>query len=521
MFVNARTLPQRFAVNVDICIVGAGAAGITLARDLSGGHRRIAVLESGNFEYEAATQALYAGEVMGQAYMPLDRDRLRYFGGSTNHWEGSCRPFDALDLADWPIGVDALEPFYRRAHEVCQLGPYTFDPLDWSVDEARPLELGSGARLKNGVFQYSPPTRFGTVYRDDLAAAPDVTVYLNANLVQIETNDSARSVTGLEIACLNGIRGRARAKYYVLAAGGIENARLLLNADRVQKSGLSNGFDLVGRYFMDHPFVPLSATIVAHAASPEMRFYDHHAVRGQHIEGYICASDEVRRKEQLPPFAIGIRPAGVAADADAADAGVGSMKLPPALRNLLSEEFANQLTYYLPRGLDRLEAPVKWVNQKMWRNPPGHYNAVYLCGPPPDPESRVTLTNTVDALGMRESRLDWHLPADFERTMQRALELLGQELGRTGVGRLRIESSATTGYDPLKDLGIGHHQMGTTRMHNDPHHGVVDADCRVHGIGNLFIAGSSVFTSYACDDPTLTIVALALRLSDHLKSALS
>ena len=514
MFVDARTLPPKFVIDVDICIVGAGAAGITLARNLSGGNRRIALLESGNFDFDANTQKLYAGEVVGQAYTPLDRDRLRYLGGSTNHWQGSCRPFDALDLADWPFGVDELAPFYRQAHDICQLGPHTFEPLDWSTDEARPLELGEGASLKSGVFQYSAPTRFGTVYRNDLAAAPGLTVYLNANLVQIDTNDAGSGVTSLEVACLNGKRGRARARYYVLAAGGIENVRLLLNADRVQKSGLGNEYDLVGRYFMDHAFVPLAATIVAQAASPQMSFYDHHLVRGQIIEGYICASDEVRRREQLPPFAIGIRPAGVETTA-----GVAHMKLPPALRNLMSENFANHLTYYLPRWLDRLETPVTWINQRLWHNPPGAYTTVYTCGPEPDPASRVTLTNTVDALGMRESRLEWRLPADFEHNMQRAHELLAQELGRTGTGRLRIESSATTGYDPIKDLGEGHHHMGTTRMHDDPRRGVVDADCRVHGIGNLFIAGSSVFPSYACDDPTMTIVALALRLSSHLKSA--
>src|ERR1039457_3610810 len=513
MFVDARTLPQRFAIDADICIVGAGAAGITLARDLSGGNRRIAVLESGNFDFDPDTQKLYAGEVVGVAYPPLDRDRLRYLGGSTNHWDGSCRPFDALDLADWPIGPQVLEPYYRRAHDICQLGPYTFDPQDWSTPEARPLQLGPGTKLKNGLFQYSPPTRFGTVYRNDLAAAEGVTVYLNANVVQIDTNEAYSNVTGLEPACLNAKRFHARAKYYILAAGGIEIARLMLNADRVQKAGLRNGFDLVGRYFMDHADVPCAATILSDAARPELRFYDHHVVRGHIIEGYFCATDEVRSKEQLPPFAIGIRPAG--ADEDI---GVGNITLPPALRKLMSDRVANAFNYNLPRWLNRLEAPATWVYERMWREPPGTFITVHSCGPDPDPQSRVSLTDTVDALGMRESRLNWRLPPDFERKMQRAHELLGQELGRTGLGRLRIESSTTTGFDPLQNLGEGNHHMGTTRMHEDPHQGVVDADCRVHGISNLFVAGSAVFPSYACDDPTLTIVALALRLSDHVKS---
>jgi hypothetical protein len=162
-------------------------------------------------------------------------------------------------------------------------------------------------------------------------------------------------------------------------------------------------------------------------------------VRGHILEGYFCATDEVRSKEQLPPFAIGIRPAG--ADDNI---GVGNITLPPALRKLMSDRVANAFTYNLPRWLNRLEAPATWVYERMWREPPGTFITVYSCGPDPDPQSRVSLTDTVDALGMRESRLNWRLPPDFERKMQRAHELLGQELGRTGLGRLHIESSTTT-----------------------------------------------------------------------------
>jgi hypothetical protein len=280
--------------------------------------------------------------------------------------------------------------------------------------------------------------------------------------------------------------------------------------------GLGNQYDLVGRYFMDHPFLPHAAIIHGPVDSPLMRFYAQHAVRGRTIEGYFAPSDDVRRREGLMPFAIGVRPSG-----GPTDAGVGNMKLPQSLRAMMSDEFANRLTYYLPRWIDRLESPATWVYDRLWREPPGKYSTVISCGPPPDPQSRVTLISSLDALGMRQTRLDWRLPSDFERQVQRAHELLAQELGRTGFGRVQFESSAATGYDPMKDLGEGHHHMGTTRMHADPRQGVVDADCRLHGVGNLFIAGSSVFTDYACDDPTMTIVALALRLSDHLKSTLT
>ncbi len=514
MFVDAKKLSKNFTVDADICIVGAGAAGITLARDLAGRNRTVALFESGGLEFDADTQALYAGAVVGHDFTPLDRDRLRYLGGTTNHWEGSCRPFDSLDLADWPIGLDVLEPYYQPAHEICQLGPYSYDPTDWSSEDARPLPAAADANLKCGVLHFSPPTRFGTAYRNDLASAEGLSVYLNANLVDIETNDSADKVTGVKLACLDGKQFRARARHYVLAAGGIENARLLLNANRVQKAGLGNQFDQLGRYFMDHPYVIGGATILADPSSPELRFFDKRAVRGSVVEGYLCATDELRRREHLPPFAISIFALG----------GPGSdpekIELPQALRRRMSDAHANQIEYYLSHTVNRLEMPASWLYDKLWHEPPGSFTTFYICGPDPDPQSRVTLAADVDALGMRKIQLNWRLPDNLEQQMQRAHELLGQDLGRAGVGRLRIESSAT-GHDPMQNMGHGHHHMGTTRMHNDPRHGVVDADCRVHGIGNLFIAGSSVFPTYACDDPTMTIVALALRLSHHLKSLAS
>lgn len=512
MIVDAKTLPKNFQIEVDTCIVGAGAAGITLARDLGGRNRSIALIESGGFEYDADTQALYSGAVVGHPYTPLDRDRLRFLGGTTNHWEGACRPFDALDLEGWPFGADVMDPYYRRAQEICQLGPYTYDPKDWATEAALPLQLDAGANMKSGIFQVSPPTRFGTAYRGDLNSTQNLTVYLNANLVEIKTNESAEEVTGLGLTCLDGKRFAIRARRYVLATGGLENARLLLNANEVQKAGLGNQFDQVGRYFMDHPYVVGGGTVVGDTSRPELRFYDRRVVRGSIVQGYFSAADQVTRRERLPPFAISLFALDVTGGPE-----VREIVLPQVLRRMLSEAAANQGSYYLSRAAGALEVPAKWLYNKMWRDPPGNFTTFYICGPDPDRQSRVTLTDQVDALGMRRLQLDWRLPDNFESQMQRAHHLLGEDLGRAGLGRLRIESSAT-GANPMSTISNGHHEMGTTRMHLDPKQGVVDADSKLHGIRNLFLAGSSVFPTYACDNPTMTIVALALRLSDHIKS---
>jgi len=511
MIIDAKKLAPNFTAEAEVCIVGAGAAGITLARDLAGSNRKVVLMEGGDLSYTPESQQLYAGDVIGHSSIPLDMDRLRFFGGTTNHWSGSCSPFWQSDFEDWPFGLETLEPYYRRAHAICQLGPYTYNPEDWNMEQARALNFPPGSRFESGVFQYSPPTRFGSVYRDDLASSSNVTVYLNANLIDIETAESGREATSLQLACLDGKRFQARARQYVLAAGGVENARLLLSSSKVRAAGLGNEYDLVGRYFKDHPYVRAGGTIVADSARPDLWFYTQHFVGKTQIEGYIRATDEVMRTEGLPPFAIGFRPPELLTP------DFGGFTLPAGLRERLSTDAANSLTYFVQRLSLDVESAWDYLHYKVWRKPPGLFTTLYICGTEPDPLSRVTLGSSVDALGMRRPVLDWRLPSDFEITMRRAHELLAEELGRMGVGRLRLESAAT-GHDPMQDVSNGHHQMGTTRMHRDPRQGVVDEHCRVHSLANLYIAGSSVFPSYACDNPTMTIVALALRLSDHLRS---
>jgi choline dehydrogenase-like flavoprotein len=514
MIVDAKSLPQQFTIEADICIVGAGAAGITMARDLAGGRMRVALLEGGDMSLTPDSQHLYAGDVIGHAHTPLEFDRLRFFGGSTNHWSGSCRPFQAGDFEGWPFGLEIMEPFYRRAQVICQLGPYTYKAEDWQSEQAIALKFQDGSRLQNGVFQYSPPTRFGTVYQDDLASASNVTVYINANVVDIETRHGGNEVTGLAVACFGGKRMRAQAQQYVLAAGGIENPRLLLNSNKDRTAGLGNEFDLVGRYFMDHPFVQGAATVLAHSPRPEFQFYDQRNIGGHGVEGYMAPTDEARRQEQLLPCAISLR------RVEPIDSDFGGFAVPEGLRKRLGENAANSLTYAVSQLMIDADTSWDWIYSKLWRRPPGIFTTVYICGPDPDPESRVTLSGSVDAFGMLRTVLDWRLPSDFESKMRRAHEILGEELGRIGIARLRMESSAT-GKDPMQDLSNGHHHMGTTRIHQNPRQGVVDEHCRVHALTNLYIAGSSVFPTYACDDPTMTIVALALRLSDHLKSLAS
>ncbi len=361
------------------------------------------------------------------------------------------------------------------------------------------------------MFQNSPPTRFGTVYRDDLARPETVAVYLNANLVDIETNANASLVKRLRIACLAGPQFWAEAPVFVLAAGGIENARLLLNADKVERAGLGNGNDLVGRFFMDHPNIAKTANIVFSARYPNFAFYDYHRVRGIKIYGFLTLTAETLRREGLPNFYLGLDK-GQLADESASVASLRSI-----YKSLRGGHWPDHLGFHLRRVVGDLDGLATTLYERALHREPPLFSTFYSCECPPDPASRVSLVAERDALGLRRAELDWRLPGDFAATMQRAHRLIGEELGRLGLGRLRINTAETT-QDPMSAIENGHHHMGTTRMHRDPKQGVVDADCRVHGKANLFIAGSSVFPTYSHDDPTMTIVALALRLADHLKA---
>lgn len=487
MLHDARSLPPGTNLETDVCIIGAGAAGISLARALIGSGFRVCILESGGFDPDPADQALAAGENTGLPYHPLEQMRLRRFGGTTNHWSGWCRPPRAFDFqhrswipgSGWPFTLDELKPYLRSAHELCQLGPYDYRPENWAdAPERQPLKFADG-RVLTAVIQYSPPTRFGRTYRADLENAGNVAVWLHANAVRIETDETARSVTHLEAACLNGPRFTVTARHYVLAAGGIENARLLLESDHRQRGGLGNGNDLVGRYFMDHIKFEAAQFQPARSDLP-MGYYQRHVVRGVRMKGSLCFSEELLRREELLECYFEFEPPRRTPDATGG-----------YVAGMLS---------------DTMGAPVPW-------------SVILRLDPAPNPDSRVRLGDHRDALGMRVVRLHWRFGEMERRSFDRAARLLAAEIGRSGLGRLRLTSFDDGQWPPPPGIAVptGFHHMGTTRMHRDPKRGVVDENGRVHGVGNLYVAGASVFPNYE-GYPTLTLVALALRLAAHLRT---
>jgi choline dehydrogenase-like flavoprotein len=521
LFIDARDLPDGHLIECDLCIVGAGAAGITIAREFIGSATKVAVIESGGFQPDEETQALYEGDVIGFPYDSLETMRLRYFGGTTNHWAGNCRPLDEIDFlkraslphSGWPFRRSELVPYYERAAAVCGVAPFDFDGATWANNGPGVPFSFDATKLISGVSHKSAPVRFGTEYRPDLEGAENIVVYLHGNITDIETNETAENITSLEGKCLTGTSFAVRARAYVLALGGIENARLLLVSNGVEKPGLGNSNDLVGRFFMEHPHL-VSAEILLSDRFRDLGFYASRPVEGRVVRGVVALSPELIENEQLTNLYFNLRPVRHRSDGEKSAIAI--------MAHLDEWDLPDDFWTHLGNVISDLDDVADAAYRKITDAPRPVDNLGVHCRiePVPDPDSRISLQGERDALGMPRVRLSWN-PGDLAlKSLKRGIEVLALEVGRLGLGRLRFSFDPESDEWPERVKLSGHH-IGTTRMHEDVRQGVVDAQCRVHSVNNLFVAGSSVFPTSGCNNPTLTIVALALRLADHLKANIS
>lgn len=549
MFINARHVEEGTTIEADLCIIGGGPAGITIARALAGGPLNVCLLESGGPEEEDATQALAEGEVTGRPYYPLDETRFRVFGGSSGRWAGWCRPLDPHDLeqrdwiphSGWPIGWPELAPHLRTAAQLCQLDQPDFDPGHWF--DSIPELYGShftGDGIRTVIWQGSPPTQFGTAYREELKRARNVSVYLYANAVELESQGAGAHVSGVRVASLNGGRFQVRARAYVLAAGAIETARLLLASNAENPAGLGNDHDLVGRYFMEHPHVVtgrLRLTPETSGNRPLLPAVDR-ALGGAYarmalqrpsgnIKVAYSLEPEVQRREHLLNFSTHLTTGSYERREDSEayhslKLVVGNFRSP----RRVAEQIRNRA---LPAGLGRhvknlvtnLDEVASTLAQEVVQRPT-HLELFTQSEQSPNPDSRVMLSPERDELGMPRVRLDWQLSDLDKRSIRRSQELVGARLQAAGLGVLEAEEWLLAEDDRWgATLHGGHHHLGTARMSEHPDKGVVDPTGRVHGTDNLFVSDSSVFPTGGYANPLLTIVALAVRTADHLRSVLS
>ncbi|OWW21119.1 FAD-dependent oxidoreductase [Noviherbaspirillum denitrificans] len=532
MFIDTRRVEQGTVVQSTVCIIGGGVAGITLAMELDKQGIDVCLLESGGFAPDDGTRDLYRGEDVGEwRYNFADGSRSRFLGGSSNCWGGWCRPLDPwdfekrdwIDHSGWPFGLDELAPYYDRTHSLLKLGPNNFDPEFWERSIGRPdvrrIPLVTG-KIRDTISQFSPPARFGKLYRETLKRSQRIRVYLYANATNIDTDRLGQNVTRIQVATLTGRTIDVVAKHYVLSTGGIENARLLLASNRMLPCGLGNGNDLVGRFFMDHPRLLTGSIRFADAwARNKLSDVKYHymnaavAAHGTHVAHQFALTPEVLQEEGILNARVWFNSIFPGEGSEGAQA---LFRIKQAMLQKDQEDWnlGKDILTMVTHPLDTLGYGYTRLFQPRWLIKGVKFQLIVE--PEPDPNSRVMLSpSQKDQLGMNRVRVDWRLTSKVKRTFDRTLALLADDMRKSGVAQVELDPPVEGRKWPSDLEGTWHH-MGTTRMHDSPKYGVVDRNCRVHGMSNLFVAGSSVFPTAGANFPTITLAALAFRLSEHL-----
>jgi choline dehydrogenase-like flavoprotein len=508
----------------DVCIIGSGAAGITLAREFIGTQHSVLMLEGGGNSFEKFSQDPYRSLVTGLPHGGIHEGRVRILGGSTTLWAGQALRLFDIDFAKrdwvpysgWPIDRTTLDPYYLRAEDVMKIPRSTNDQRSWPSPNYPPPDYDA-QKLTTSYSQFAAVPNFSDKYREVLMDAPNIRLLLHANVTQLIPNESASALREVHVQSLDGHALLVHARYFIICCGGIENARLLLLSNSVERNGIGNRYDVVGRFFQDHPGIALP--IKALQSKRFQALYNSTRHNGVRCSVKIMASPEFQRSHKV--LHVGSEVYYPIAEDDPIRAAKDLLK------GVKRRQFAG-----LPTRLARIALRPQKVIGAALRHYIRGMPASVGSGDPylgvggeqqPNPSSRVSLYNERDALGLRRTKLNWCLTSDDSRSILTFATVLASEWKRLGIAELNTDSIEILGREKGKHGGYvdANHHMGTTRMGTDPTTSVVDARCRVHGYDNLYIGGSSVFPTGGFSNPTLTVLALCLRIADELKERLT
>jgi len=499
MIVDALSLSSDTILEDSVIIVGAGAAGITLACELGDLGLNVTLLESGNFTFDSEVQSLYEGFVDSSSlnalpHEPIDSYRARFFGGTTNWWGGACLPYDEIDFfhkadiknSGWPITRDVLDKYYNKANNYFGIDLMDYDLPPKSKTGSREVIKGLS---DTGVFktkywvEREKQVNFGEKYKEKLRASKRIKVVLNANVVSLETKH--KTISSLIVKTLNNKKFKARGEKIILAMGGLEIPRILLASSSENNNGVGNDFDLVGRFYSPH--ANLTHGILVLNSNVEMDKDAEQLSKGVLYRKFISLSNEYIKK--------------------------GLMNCKVTLEPLDSVE-ANQLTEHVYK-LFHPSMDVKEVYENIMGRKKFAFALNGAFDQVPNFESRIKLSIEQDILGTPKIILKHAITDQDIRAYSNFYKLLALTVGSLGIGRFCYDESLKQLYQ--QGGGASHH-TGTTRMASTPSEGVVDTNCKVFGVNNLYIASSSVFPMASHANPTYTIVALAIRLASHISN---
>ena len=529
---------------IDICVVGGGAAGLTLADALRSSGLSVLVLEAGGLKKTAAAQEPYRGEVVDPASHPwLEHFRIRAIGGASRAWGGRCLPFDPIDFEDrpwvpgpgWPIDLRSLTDDYLAAQAAAEAGPFDYDPASALPGAQAEFAPGlDGPDIVTRLERFSRPTNFWTRFREAIAKDPLVHVLMEAPTLAIRLAADGGAVKHLEVRGPDGALVPVRARHYVIAAGGLESVRLMLASDDVRACGVGGEAGHLGRYYMSH--LAATAGLVRFADPAHVAFDYAVDPAGVYVRRRLTLTAAAQRRTGCLNIAFRTHLPNPA-DPAHGDAILSAMYL---VKDLILYEYSRKLREQRPsaavlvRHLGNVARnPValarfsqRWVEKRILADrklpsvvlgsPTGEYPLEFHAEQAPNPESRLTLIDARDHLGQRRLRVDWRMTEQDESSLRTAYAVLAAGFARSGTGVLDYQPDAVVAQ--ARDAGAyGGHHIGAARMSALPRDGVVDSHCRVHGIGNLHMASAAVFPTSGQANPTLTLLALTHRLAARLR----
>lgn len=552
MFIDAETLTNETTFNSDITIVGAGPAGIVLALELAKAGYEVALVESGNLDFSEAIQKLGEASYFDpQFHAPMPECTRRQLGGTSVIWGGRCLPYDRVDFdqrdyvphSNWPLTYEELEGYFQKACDYFFCGRAEFDIKNITDIEQTSLVPGLPDEqvLTSTLERWSLPTNFGKEYSTELQQHARIKLLYGLTCTQIETNDSGAHVERVQAKTLGGKTLYLQAREYILSGGALNTTRLLLASDQYCAGGLGNHSGWLGKFYMGH----LSGEIATvHFTTPpkETIFGFDRDSDDIYLRRRFSFTREFLHQKELtnvvswlgsPKFGDPSHQNGILSSAYVAlnlpilkhyltstamrKAAIGQEQQGiywSHVLNILRD--LGQTLSFIPsfaygRFVAKRKIPALFVYSAA-NEYPLHYHGEQV----PNPNSTVSLSSDRDALGMRRLDINLrYLQQDIDSVIN-AHRYWDEHLRKHNCGYLKyltndLEASV------WEQAGDGFHQIGTTRMSRDPQQGVVDVNCKIHGLDNLYVASSSNFVTSGQANSTFMIVAFALRLSDYLK----
>jgi len=553
MYIDGRQIPDGSILDAAVCIVGGGPAGITVARELLGSSISTIVVESGAWRPNRLVQALNDAEISPQSsHPPPQMYRERRFGGTSTIWGGRCVPLRPRDFeprpymagSGWPVRYDDFVPYYIKAMSYCEAGEFAFDPQH--LQTLKPIIVGlKSEEIVVGLERFSPPTDFGRRYRAGFADAESHKILLDSTCTCLELDNSGRSIRQIECVTLGGNKFCIQAKHFVIAAGGLESVRLLAASNREGSAGIANSSGLLGRFYMSHLEGTLGRLHVASGRDVAWNFA--RTPDGIYAKHYMRLSDDVQQKHRLRNTIFRLHHANPM-DPDHGDPVLSLMYI--AKRFILAE-YRRKITTIELDALKRLPSPRRmfarhagnvlrgpwplmrflstWIYNRhaCYRrvpyvalySKPGVYPLDYNAEQTPLHDSRIFLVSDKDRFGVPKLKVDWRVSSEDIESIIASYRLIQRAVARTGVAMIAMDDDGLI-EKARRTIPVGGHHIGTARMSAHSRCGVVNPQCRTHDVENLYIAGSAVFPTSGSANPTLTIVAMAIRIADHLKVAL-